>query len=89
MGSETLSQLDIDRLLGGRSKLTPHSAASLDVQVYDWRRPHRVSHLTVTTSVEARSLDADHELVSTFARSKRACLSDFDAVTKTTGEPNP
>ena len=43
MSSETLSQLDIDRLLGGRSKLTPHSAASLDVQVYDWRRPHRVS----------------------------------------------
>ena len=22
---------------------TPHSAAALDVQVYDWRRPHRVS----------------------------------------------
>jgi flagellar motor switch protein FliM len=43
MSTETLSQLDIDRLLGGQSKLTPHSAAALDVQVYDWRRPHRVS----------------------------------------------
>ncbi|MES2521522.1 MAG: FliM/FliN family flagellar motor switch protein [Gemmatimonadota bacterium] len=43
MGSETLSQNDIDRLLGGRANLTPHSAAALDVQVYDWRRPHRVS----------------------------------------------
>jgi len=43
MASETLSQNDIDRLLGGGARLTPHSAASLDVQVYDWRRPHRVS----------------------------------------------
>ncbi len=43
MASETLSQVDIDRLLGGRAKLTPHSAAAMDVQVYDWRRPHRVS----------------------------------------------
>ena len=43
MTSETLSQLDIDRLLGGRAKLTPHATASVDVQVYDWRRPHRVS----------------------------------------------
>lgn len=43
MASETLSQNDIDRLLGGSAKLTPHSAAALDVQVYDWRRPHRVS----------------------------------------------
>ena len=43
MASETLSQNDIDRLLGGGARLTPHSAAALDVQVYDWRRPHRVS----------------------------------------------
>ena len=43
MASETLSQNDIDRLLGGGARLAPHSAAALDVQVYDWRRPHRVS----------------------------------------------
>lgn len=46
MANETLSQNDIDRLLGGGgggARLTPHSAAALDVQVYDWRRPHRVS----------------------------------------------
>ncbi len=48
MASETLSQHDIDRLLGGgggggTGRLTPHSAAAMDVQVYDWRRPHRVS----------------------------------------------
>ena len=47
MASETLSQNDIDRLLGGGgsggARLTPHAAAALDVQVYDWRRPHRVS----------------------------------------------
>ncbi len=45
MASETLSQHDIDRLLGGgnAARLTPHSAAAVDVQVYDWRRPHRVS----------------------------------------------
>jgi len=43
MASETLSQNDIDRLLGGGARVSPHAAASLDVQVYDWRRPHRVS----------------------------------------------
>lgn len=43
MASETLSQNDIDRLLGGGARLTPHTASALDVQVYDWRRPHRVS----------------------------------------------
>ncbi len=46
MSSETLSQNDIDRLLGGNGggvRLTPHTAAAIDVQVYDWRRPHRVS----------------------------------------------
>jgi len=46
MASETLSQNDIDRLLGGGGgggRLTPHANAGLDVQVYDWRRPHRVS----------------------------------------------
>lgn len=47
MASETLSQNDIDRLLGGggggAGRLTPHANTGLDVQVYDWRRPHRVS----------------------------------------------
>lgn len=51
MSSETLSQTDIDRLLGGggggsRSNAAvgaPPAAAALDVQVYDFRRPHRVS----------------------------------------------
>jgi flagellar motor switch protein FliM len=45
MASETLSQLDIDRLLGGGGRGTPRSSAAqaVDVQVYDWRRPHRVS----------------------------------------------
>ena len=47
MSAETLSQNDIDRLLGGSgaggARLTPRSLAALDVQVYDWRRPHRVS----------------------------------------------
>lgn len=43
MGSETLSQNDIDRLLGSGSRLTPQTAATMDIQIYDWRRPHRVS----------------------------------------------
>jgi flagellar motor switch protein FliM len=51
MSSETLSQTDIDRLLGGggggsRSNPAagaPSAAAAPDVQVYDFRRPHRVS----------------------------------------------
>ena len=43
MANDTLSQVDIDRLLGGSAKLTPRSTAQLDVQVYDFRRPHRVS----------------------------------------------
>ena len=43
MSTETLSQNDIDRLLGGGARLTPHTAAAMDIQVYDWRRPHRVS----------------------------------------------
>ncbi|HEY0931129.1 MAG TPA: FliM/FliN family flagellar motor switch protein [Gemmatimonas sp.] len=42
MTSETLSQTDIDRLLGGAARSMP-AAAGLDVQVYDFRRPHRVS----------------------------------------------
>lgn len=42
MSSETLSQHDIDRLLGGGSRQSP-TAAAMDVQVYDFRRPHRVS----------------------------------------------
>ena len=43
MSSETLSQHDIDRLLGGGSRQSPTAAATMDVQVYDFRRPHRVS----------------------------------------------
>lgn len=43
MTSETLSQTDIDRLLGGAARGLPTAAAGLDVQVYDFRRPHRVS----------------------------------------------
>lgn len=43
MASETLSQNDIDRLLGGGARVAPQADSSLDVQVYDWRRPHRVS----------------------------------------------
>lgn len=43
MASETLSQNDIDRLLGGGARVAPVVDSSLDVQVYDWRRPHRVS----------------------------------------------
>jgi flagellar motor switch protein FliM len=43
MANDTLSQVDIDRLLGGAAKLTPMSAGRLDIQVYDFRRPHRVS----------------------------------------------
>jgi flagellar motor switch protein FliM len=43
MATETLSQVDIDRLLGAPARLTPRSTQQLDVQVYDFRRPHRVS----------------------------------------------
>jgi flagellar motor switch protein FliM len=43
MASETLSQGDIDRLLGGAARMTPRTSASLDVQVYNFRRPSRVS----------------------------------------------
>lgn len=44
MSSETLSQHDIDRLLGsGSGKLTPKGGTPIDVQVYDFRRPARVS----------------------------------------------
>lgn len=43
MTSETLSQTDIDRLLGGAARGLPTAAVGLDVQVYDFRRPHRVS----------------------------------------------
>lgn len=55
MSSETLSQNDIDRLLGGSARLTPHTAAAMDIQVYDWRRPHRVS------KERLRSLEAMYE----------------------------
>jgi flagellar motor switch protein FliM len=47
MSSEALSQSDIDRLLGGSAARAPKPAiaraAAHDVQVYDFRRPHRVS----------------------------------------------
>ncbi len=44
MSSETLSQTDIDRLLGsGAGRLTPRTGSTVDVQVYDFRRPARVS----------------------------------------------
>ncbi len=43
MSSETLSQHDIDRLLGGGPRQSPSAAVAMDVQVYDFRRPHRVS----------------------------------------------
>mgnify|MGYP003581120972 CR=1 FL=1 len=47
MSSETLSQNEIDALLGGGAKASrPRPAARRgdpDVQVYDFRRPHRVS----------------------------------------------
>ena len=44
MASETLSQHDIDRLLGGgASRGAPRAGAPMDVQVYDFRRPARVS----------------------------------------------
>ncbi len=43
MSSETLSQHDIDRLLGGGSRQSPTPTTPMDVQVYDFRRPHRVS----------------------------------------------
>ena len=44
MASGTLSQSEIDRLLGGASNV-PFSGASEEspVQMYDFRRPHRVS----------------------------------------------
>src|SRR5262249_44731466 len=42
--SEQLSQNDIDRLLGGAPPDSPVAPRrSLDIQVYDFRRPHRVS----------------------------------------------
>ena len=45
MSSEALSQSDIDLLLGGGAAAIPPAARSpeTDVQVYDFRRPHRVS----------------------------------------------
>ncbi len=42
--SETLAQNDIDRLLGGTRTSSPVlRSAPIDLQVYDFRRPHRVS----------------------------------------------
>lgn len=55
MSSETLSQNDIDRLLGGDAGRTPAGASAMDAQMYDWRRPHRVS------KERLRSLEAMYE----------------------------
>ena len=44
--SETMEQAEIDRLLGGAaSSSSPHipRVTGVDLQVYDFRRPHRVS----------------------------------------------
>ncbi|MBX9929468.1 MAG: FliM/FliN family flagellar motor switch protein [Gemmatimonadaceae bacterium] len=45
MAMETLSQNEIDALLGGAAAVAAPPARSLDndVQIYDFRRPHRVS----------------------------------------------
>ena len=60
MSSETLSQNEIDALLGGSR--SPSSAAAVqtrdygaDVQLYDFRRPHRVS------KEKLRTLEAMYE----------------------------
>ena len=43
MSSETLSQNEIDRLLGGSGPAVARRQSAADVQIYDFRRPHRVS----------------------------------------------
>ena len=43
MSTDLLSQHDIDRLLDGGTGPAGAGGANLDVQVYDFRRPHRVS----------------------------------------------
>jgi flagellar motor switch protein FliM len=63
MTSETLSQHDIDRLLGGGAgRAAPRAGATaFDVQVYDFRRPARVS------KERLRTLEAMYErLVKNF-----------------------
>ena len=58
MASETLSQDQIDQMLGGGARPAGGSAArrpSSEVQVYDFRRPHRVS------KERLRSLEAMYE----------------------------
>lgn len=60
MGSETLSQNEIDALLGGGSRsVAPVAIASADAmqeaQVYDFRRPHRIS------KEKLRTLEAMYE----------------------------
>jgi len=58
MANETLSQNDIDRLLAGSSgasRSTPGGVPGVDVQIYDWRRPHRIS------KERLRSLEAMYE----------------------------
>ena len=60
MGSETLSQNEIDALLGGGVGATAEAApvargSSTDARVYDFRRPHRVS------KEKLRTLEAMYE----------------------------
>lgn len=43
MASGTLSQSEIDRLLGGASNLPFSGSEEAAIQLYDFRRPHRVS----------------------------------------------
>ena len=60
MSSEALSQSDIDLLLGGgAAAATPsRTSADADVQIYDFRRPHRVS------KDRLRTLEAMYERLS-------------------------
>ncbi|MHB0949219.1 MAG: flagellar motor switch protein FliM [Gemmatimonadaceae bacterium] len=53
----SLEQADVDRLLGGQGQGSPLGAATrnVDVQVYDFRRPHRISR------ERQRTMDAMYE----------------------------
>jgi flagellar motor switch protein FliM len=58
VSSETLSQNEIDALLGGKRPpvpVAPRRAPATDAQVYDFRRPHRVS------KEKLRTLEAMYE----------------------------
>jgi len=59
--NQSLSQNDIDRLLGGSRDGTGVARSGTDIQVYDFRRPHRVSR------ERFRTLEAMYErLVKSF-----------------------